>query len=186
MAINNMGDSLVKAGFPRTADTRPTNTRRNYSQPFGQKQSNNGYNSGVQTESIGWHAPKNYHPIDDAEKVIQHLNKDKNGKIKLTTSQIRKFLTAVNLVRNKVDLYKIHSNNSAVLSDELAVEIRFLKVGLLYQAGKDNSGLVEEFVKTANLQEIIDNIINNLTEFQKFCKYVEALVAYHKFLGGKD
>ena len=41
-------------------------------------------------------------------------------------------------------------------------------------------------MNTANLGNIIDNVGNDTKKFQKLCKYVEALVAYHKFYGGKD
>ena len=106
----------------------------------------------------------------------------------LTTSQIRKFLTAVNVVRNKVDLYRAQNKTTATLSPELAAEIKFLKVNLLYQAGRDTSKskVVSKFIRNAKLEAIIDDIGNDLQKFAKFCKYVEALVAYHKFLGGRD
>ena len=132
-----------------------------------------------------------YDVVDDAEKAIRALQyKDKFGKpkIDLTTSQIRKFLTAVNVVRNKVDLYKAKNKNTAVLSPELVMEIKFLKVNLLYQAGRDNSRnkIVKKFIDEARLDKIIDDIGDEPKKFAKFCKYVEALVAYHKYLGGKD
>ena len=133
-----------------------------------------------------------YNVVDDAEKVIGSLiyQDQRTGKPKmdLTTSQIRKFLTAVNVVRNKVDLYRAQNKTTATLSPELAAEIKFLKVNLLYQAGRDSSKskVVSKFIRTAKLEAIIDDIGNDLQKFAKFCKYVEALVAYHKFLGGKD
>ena len=133
-----------------------------------------------------------YNVVDDAEKVIVSLiyQDQRTGKPKmdLTTSQIRKFLTAVNVVRNKVDLYRAQNKTTATLSPELAAEIKFLKVNLLYQAGRDTSKskVVSKFIRTAKLEAIIDDIGNDLQKFAKFCKYVEALVAYHKFLGGND
>lgn len=132
-----------------------------------------------------------YDVVDDAEKAIkalQYTDKFSNIKMDLTTSQIRKFLTAVNVVRNKVDLYRAQNKKAAVLSAELVMEIKFLKVNLLYQAGRDTSRtkVVKKFIDEARLDKIIDDIGNDMKKFAKFCKYVEALVAYHKFLGGKD
>lgn len=126
----------------------------------------------------------NYDPVDAAEKVINHLEKDKYGNIALTTSQIRKFLTAVNVVRNKVDLYIAQNKETKELPGELVAEVKFLKVNLLYQAGRINT--VKQFMNTANLGKIIDNVGKDIKKFQKLCKYIEALVAYHKFYGGKD
>lgn len=126
----------------------------------------------------------NYDPVDDAEKVINHLEKDKYGNIALTTSQIRKFLTAVNVVRNKVDLYIAQNKYADELSIELVAEVKFLKVNLLYQAGRAKA--VKDFMEISNLAAIIGDVDKNIKKFQRLYKYVEALVAYHKFMGGKD
>ena len=126
----------------------------------------------------------NYDPVDAAEKVINYLEKDKHGNIALTTSQIRKFLTAVNVVRNKVDLYIAQNKYADELSIELAAEVKFLKVNLLYQAGRAKA--VKDFMEISNLAAIIGDVDKNIKKFQRLCKYVEALVAYHKFMGGKD
>ena len=42
----------------------------------------------------------------EAEQAILALKKQNNGKIYLKTNQIRKFLTAVNDITNKVNVYK--------------------------------------------------------------------------------
>lgn len=38
----------------------------------------------------------------------------------------------------------------------------------------------------AKLNEAIDEIGNDIKKYKDFAKYIEALVAYHKFYGGKD
>lgn len=129
----------------------------------------------------------NYDAVEKAEKVIQALiYKDRNGndRLSLTTSQIRKFLTAVNLVRNKVDFYMVQNKGAQELSPELTAEVKFLKINLLYQAGRYTD--VKKFVEKGEFERIIDGIGKNIKEFQKFCRYVEALVAYHKYFGGRD
>lgn len=125
-----------------------------------------------------------YDVVDKAENAIKNLYRDKFGKITLTKSQIRKFLTAVNMLKNKVDLYKVTHDNTKELSTELAAEIKFLKVNILYQAGRERA--VEDFIKKTEIDKIISDIGNDIIEFEKFCKYVEALVAFHKYYGGKD
>lgn len=142
-----------------------------------------------------------YDVVEKAEQAIIEMNekgyigkdktvRDKFGKEKrvpkLTNSQIRKFLTAVNVVKNKVDMFWAKNNDAVSLPDELVTEIKFLKVNIVYQAAKDNTGAVKSFIMVTNLDKIINDIGNDANKFNKFCKYVEALVAFHKFYGGRD
>ena len=160
--VNNMREQLVKAGYAQN------------SRPNMQKK-------------VQQFAFENFDVVTEAEKAIKGLQyKDRydNTKIDVTTSQIRKFLTAVNVVRNKVDLYKAKNKGAESLSKELTAEIKFLKVNSLYQAGR--TAAVKQFMTVSKLDVIIDSIGDSLARFVKFTKYVEALVAYHKFLGGKD
>ena len=126
----------------------------------------------------------------EAEQVILKLQKNKFGEIALTTSQIRRFLTAVNSVTNKVSYYKMKNFGQDKLSDELAAEVKYLKVKLAYQVGREKknnkTGPIEDFSKNAHLIEEIDSIGNSIARYEEFAKYFEALVAYHKFYGGKD
>lgn len=129
--------------------------------------------------------------VEEAEKAIKSLRKlrptrkDPNRLvIELTTSQIRKFLTAVNSLKNKIDVYKINHLNEDVLSDDLVMEVKFLRVNILYQAKREKA--VEDFIKKANIEERINEIDNSIAKFNEFYKYVEALVAFHKYYGGRD
>ncbi len=160
--VNNMREQLVKAGYAQ--NSRPNMQKKVQQFDF-----------------------ENFDVVTETEKAIKELQyKDRydNIKIDVTTSQIRKFLTAVNVVRNKVDLYKAKNKGAESLSKELTAEIKFLKVNLLYQAGR--TAAVKRFMTVSKLDVIIDSIGDSLARFVKFTKYVEALVAYHKFLGGKD
>ena len=160
--VNNMREQLVRAGYAQ-------NSRLNM-----QKK--------VQQFDF-----ENFDVVTEAEKAIKELQyKDRynQNKIDVTTSQIRKFLTSVNVVRNKVDLYKAKNKGAEALSKELTAEIKFLKVNLLYQAGR--TAAVKKFMTVSKLDVIIDGIGDSLASFVKFTKYVEALVAYHKFLEGRD
>mgnify|MGYP002672598824 FL=1 len=164
--MNDMRSQFAKLGYGQA------------SKPAGNRQ---GYNKNTAPAFV---VTLNYDPVDAAEKVINYLEKDKYGNIALTTSQIRKFLTAVNVVRNKVDLYIAQNKYADELSIELAAEVKFLKVNLLYQAGRAKA--VKDFMEISNLAAIISDVDKNIKKFQRLCKYVEALVAYHKFMGGKD
>lgn len=160
--VNNMREQLVKAGYVQ--NSRPNMQKKVQQFDFD-----------------------NFDVVTEAEKAIkglQYKDRKDNIKIDVTTSQIRKFLTAVNVVRNKVDLYKAKNKGAEALSKELTAEIKFLKVNLLYQAGR--TAAVKQLMTVSKLDIIIDGIGDSLARFVKFTKYVEALVAYHKFLGGRD
>lgn len=108
----------------------------------------------------------------------------------VTTSQIRKFLTAVNIVTEKVNAYKLEKTDDYdTLPVELQAQIKYLKVKLAYQIGRNRSkwgNPVEDFEKEAGLISLIDGIKSSTKEYEKFAHYMEALVAFHKFYGGKD
>lgn len=125
--------------------------------------------------------------VRKAENVInllKHPNRRGDLVITLKTNQIRKFLTAVNITANKVSIYRSKYPQNKQLSDELADEIRYLQVKLVYQAGRDK--VVKDFIDKAKLLTLIKDIGNSIVKFEKFYRYVEALVAYHKYYGGKD
>lgn len=127
--------------------------------------------------------------VAEAEKVIKSLVCEDswgNKRIKLTTGQIRKFLTAVNRTANKVEIYRSQNPQAKALPENMVGEIQYLQVQLVYQAGRERS--VKEFIDKdhANLIARIKAIGNSFEKFEEFCRYVEALVAYHKFYGGKD
>lgn len=128
--------------------------------------------------------------VSQAEQVITSLQTDKYGNVKLKTNQIRKILSAITTVNNKIERYQakqLVENNGKMpteLSDELALEVTYLKVSIAYQAGRDAT--VKDFVDKARLIGYIDGIGKDIQRYKMFAKYVEALVAYHKYYGGRD
>lgn len=120
----------------------------------------------------------------EAEQAILALKKQNNGKIYLKTNQIRKFLTAVNAITNKVNVYKAKHLDATELPNELAGEIQFLKVKAAYQAGRERS--VKDFMKQSHMKQRIEAVGTSIAKYEAFAHYIEALVAYHKFYGGKD
>lgn len=105
---------------------------------------------------------------------------DKNGNKRslITTSQIRKFLSAVNCLENKI------SGCEEELPQDIVNEIKYLKVKLAYQVGRDgrNTGLRNLYKE---LEPLISKIGTSKNNYTKVSKYIEAIVAYHKFNGGE-
>lgn len=117
-----------------------------------------------------------------AEQVIKDLrttDRKGNPKIDLTTSKIRNLLSMVNVLYNKGRLLK-----SDELGDDLRHDIQYLKMRFAYEAGREKT--VGEFVDKADIMAHIDAIGNQREKLILFCNYVESLVAYHRYYGGKD
>ena len=123
----------------------------------------------------------------EAENAIRTLGTKREDdllSISLTTSQIRKILTAMNTMNNKVMTFKAGNPQAKEFNHDLTAEIRYLKVKIAYQAGRDDE--VKRFVKNAHLLGYIDKIGSDIKSYEEFARYIEALVAYHKFLGGRE
>ena len=123
----------------------------------------------------------------EAEAVIQSLvYKDRRGydRLDLKTNQIRKFLAAVTSVTNQIEVWHMQHIDTDVRPDELAAQVKYLKVKLAYQAGREKS--VKQFAEKARLSERIDAIGCDRRKYQEFAHFVEALVAYHRFYGGQE
>jgi CRISPR-associated protein Csm2 len=120
--------------------------------------------------------------VTKAENVMKSLGKiNRNNKyiFELTTSKIRGILTLVNNIYNDVT-----KNNNEYLSEDIQSKIKYLKLRMVYEAGRENS--VKNFLIKADLLNQINNIGNSRKLFLNFVRYMEALVAYHRFLGGRN
>lgn len=117
--------------------------------------------------------------VSQAEAVIKRLI-DENGKNKiLTTSKIRKLLAMISDMYTKAKRLKSNTLNS-----ELLTKIQYFKMHTVYEAGRESS--VKKFVEEAQITNQIDKIKTDREKLILFCLYMEALVAYRKFLGGRD
>jgi CRISPR-associated protein Csm2 len=125
--------------------------------------------------------------VDKAETAIKELiaelkaaNKANNRKDSiLTTSQIRKQLAMT------AELFtQAEAETGEILSDDLQNKIEYLRVQFIYQAGREAS--VKKFIEKAGIMDILKNIKGKREDFLTFCRYMEALVAYRKYLGETD
>jgi CRISPR-associated protein Csm2 len=122
--------------------------------------------------------------VDCAEAAIEALKKnskeDKKGSpLMVTTSQIRNLLSQISAIDNDVKSFRKED-----LSDLIKGRIAYLKVRFLYDAGRDPK--VKKFVETAKLIDIVEEIDGKRSNFILFSRYMEALVAYHRYYGGRD
>ena len=122
--------------------------------------------------------------VDVAEKVILELKGMTNARTgkpepMVTTSKIR------NLLSMTADIYnEVVNQKEDKLSADINSRIEYLRVRFLYEAGREKS--VKNLVEKAGLIELLKGIKGSRKRFMLFNRYIEALVAFHKYNGGKD
>lgn len=120
--------------------------------------------------------------LDKVENTIIELKTKKNQRGKpiglLTVSQIRNLLAMSADILNEVLEYPEEN-----LSEELLDRVSYLTVRFYYEAGRDEK--VKSFIETAKLLPFLKGI-KTRKQYIQYYQYMEALVAFHKYHGGKD
>ncbi len=116
--------------------------------------------------------------VDLAEKVIvKDLERDKRGNFRLTNSKIRNLLSLVNNLYTDVART---GGSDEKLSETIEGKIQYIRLRFVYEAGREKS--VKDFVEKADIIKHLQRI-ETRSDLLLFCRYMEALVAYHKFNG---
>lgn len=120
--------------------------------------------------------------LDKVENTIKELKTKKNQRGKpiglLTVSQIRNLLAMSADILNEVLEYPEEN-----LSEELLDRVSYLTVRFYYEAGRDEK--MKSFIETAKLLPFLKGI-KTRKQYIQYYQYMEALVAFHKYHGGKD
>ncbi|WP_295132099.1 type III-A CRISPR-associated protein Csm2 [uncultured Catenibacterium sp.] len=120
--------------------------------------------------------------LEKVENTIIELKTKKNQRGKpiglLTVSQIRNLLAMSADILNEVLEYPEEN-----LSEELLDRVSYLTVRFYYEAGRDEK--VKSFIETAKLLPFLKSI-KTRKRYIQYYQYMEALVAFHKYHGGKD
>lgn len=126
---------------------------------------------------------KNYEVnyVDEAEKVIKTLKDRENAVPMVTISKLRNLLSMTTDISNEVAAWQDEK-----LSAEICSRIDYLRVRFLYEAGRDTTKGVRNLVDEAGIIDILKNINGSRKKYLQYSRYMEALVAFHKYYGGKD
>ncbi len=123
--------------------------------------------------------------VAKADQTIGKMNSYKDPKSgkpprdHLSTSQIR------NLLSMSADIYNMVMDcNGDAMTEDILSKIQYLKIRMVYESGRTPA--VKRFIDIADLLKIIDEIGKSKKNYILYAKYMEALVAYHRFYGGKD
>ena len=119
--------------------------------------------------------------VEDAEKVFKDWYSTRDKKI--TTSKIRGLLSGMSDIYN--DVVRVEGEE---LPQDIVDRIQYLKVQFVYEYGRDDKkdGSVRRFINESKILNKIDQIGTSKKKFIEMERYMEALVAFHKFYGGKD
>ena len=119
--------------------------------------------------------------VEDAEKVFKDWYSTRDKKI--TTSKIRGLLAGMSDIYN--DVVRVEGEE---LPQDIVDRIQYLKVQFVYEYGRDDKkdGSVRRFINESKILNKIDQIGTSKKKFIEMERYMEALVAYHRFYGGKD
>lgn len=123
--------------------------------------------------------PKTY--VDDADEYMQA-----NSRF-ITTSKLRNILTLFTSAYNRelVASYQNINNQDAKLSPATEKELLAARIRIVYECGREPKS-VGNFVRNTNILSYLKGLNGNQAYFLEFYHYLEALVAYHKFHGGKE
>lgn len=117
--------------------------------------------------------PEDY--ADAAEDVIKRLLADGGN---ITNTKMRRLFSLVIPILNKERL-----RTDEKIAPESKQAFMMARVRMAYEAGRDNS--VKNFIINAKLMEYIREAGDDREKFVRFAHYMEALVAWHRFYGGR-
>lgn len=110
--------------------------------------------------------------VDRAEHVINQLGQDKRNFI--TTTKLRA-LMAIN-----TDIYnEVLGMKEEDLGENICTKIDYLKIRCIYESGRYPA--VKAFVDASDMRRNLDKAKKSRKDFLLFSKYMEAMVAFHKY-----
>ena len=114
--------------------------------------------------------------VDSAEQVMRKVMEEGS---RITTSKIRNLLSLVSDICNAENI-----RTEAELLPESITSLMMMRIRVVYEAGREPS--VRAFVKEVKILEYLKDIGKSREKLINFAHYMEALVAYHRFFGGKE
>lgn len=111
--------------------------------------------------------------VDFAEKLME-----RNYKM-ITTSKLRNFLSLLMDVYNTEIL-----RTEETISPDSQVKLQMARIRIAYECGRDEN--TRKFIDAAHLLPWLKAIGNSREKAIQYIHYLEAIVAYHRFFGGRE
>lgn len=119
--------------------------------------------------------------IQEGTYVEEAMNCFNHMKSTITSSKLRSLYSML------CDIVTNESNRQdEKISDDCLAALRLLRVHMIYDMGRDAK--VKEFVEKTYLVAYLTYLekCRSRRDFNLFCKYFEALVAFHRYLNPKE
>lgn len=115
--------------------------------------------------------PRDY--VDFAEELM------KNQCRQITTSKLR------NIFSLFTDIYNTELLRTGdTLLEESLTRLQMARIRIAYESGRDRN--TKEFVEAAHLLPWLKAVGNSREQAIRYIRYLEAIVAYHRFWGGRE
>ena len=124
-----------------------------------------------QTEESVPDFPKDY--VDFAENLMRTRFRQ------ITTSKLRNILSLLMDVYNTEIL-----RTETELLEESKVKLQMARIRIAYECGRDRN--TKEFVEGAHLLPWLKAVGSSREQAIRYIHYLEAIVAYHRFWGGRE
>lgn len=115
--------------------------------------------------------PQDY--VDFAEKLMKDQYRN------ITTSKLRNILSLMMDVYNTEVL-----RTEAELLEESKVKLQMARIRIAYECGRDRN--TKDFVEKAYLLSWLKAVGSSREQAIRYIHYLEAIVAYHRFWGGRE
>lgn len=111
--------------------------------------------------------------VDFAEKLMKEKYRT------ITTSKLRNILSLL------MDVYNTEMlRTEETICEDSAVKLQMARIRIAYECGRDRN--TKEFVDAAHLLPWLKAIGNSRSQAIRYVHYLEAIVAYHRFFGGRE
>ncbi len=118
--------------------------------------------------------PQDY--VNEAEQVMRALME---GGSRITSSKLRGIFALLTDIYNEESL-----RTDTTLSSASQAKLLRLRIRAVYDAGREPT--VKAFIEKAHLLEYMKDIGTDREKLIRLSHYMEALVAYHRYFGGKE
>lgn len=123
--------------------------------------------------------PSNF--VDEADRIMNGILHPTNGekRVGITTSKIR------NLLSLAIEIYhQEYLRTEPKLMEDSVYRIQMMRVRMAYEGGRDRD--VKQFLEKSKLIPYLKDIGDDRMKLIRYTQYLEALVAYHCYYGGKE